>query len=123
MQSKKILVAVALLYTLLGCEAGKDARVPDDLTGIWRTSEPKYANRFFSLTTESITFGIGEGRVNAYAIRSVKKALDNQAILYTIVYVDDAGQEYKLSLLYDPAIPGVVRFKNQQQIAWKKKTR
>lgn len=123
MKSKKILLAVALLFTLLGCKAGKDAEVPDDLTGLWRTSEPKYADRFFSVTEDSIIFGIGAGRVNVYSITRVKKAPENQMILYTIVYADGQGQAYKLSLLYDPATPGAVRFKNQQQIVWRKKAR
>jgi len=52
-------------------------------------------------------------------ISNIEKIIPGKRILYTINYVDDEESEYELTFYYDPS-RGSIRFKNQQQIKWKK---
>jgi len=40
--------------------------------------------------------------------------------LYNIYYENLKSQEFKLSFYYDPSNGGVIRFKNQGKIEWRK---
>ena len=45
------------------CQCGKKTAVPDDLIGVWETTAPTYADRFFEIKTDEVIFGTGEGKL------------------------------------------------------------
>ena len=119
MKLKTFLVAFAIFATFFACHTGKNTTVPDDLVGIWRTSAPKYADRFFEITKDSIIFAIGEGNADIHPIEDIDEIREEKNILYTISYLIE-GQQNRFSFHYDPTNDGVIRFKNQIQYAWRK---
>ena len=116
-------MAVAVLAALIGCGPEKTKTVPDELIGTWKTSAAKYADTFIELTRTTITFGAGEGGTHVRSVVSVEKVREGGNTLYTVFYVDPEGQEYKLAFYYDPAADGVMRWRNQQSIAWTRQRR
>jgi hypothetical protein len=115
-----ILLVLALLATTLGCQAAKDKTVPNALVGVWQTSAQKYADRFFEITADTVIFAIGGGKTNSRPISEIETLREETRILYTITYLSAEAQKYRFSFYYDPANGGVIRFKNQQHIAWAK---
>lgn len=123
MNPTAILLAFALLATTLGCQSAKDNTVPNALVGVWKTSAQKYADRFFEITADRVIFAIGGGKTNSHPIAEIETLREETRILYTITYLSAEAKKYKFSFYYDPANGGVIRFKNQQRIAWAKEGR
>ncbi|MFQ5897231.1 MAG: hypothetical protein ACE5JN_03200 [Candidatus Methylomirabilia bacterium] len=123
MKSSRIIVAVAILTTLSGCQFGQHTTVPDDLIGVWKTSAPKYADRFFEITKDTIIFGTGNGNTTVHPIWKIETARDSYDTLYTISYVALEGEVYNFSFYHALTGGGVIRFKNQKQMTWTKARR
>ncbi len=106
------------------CQCGKKTTVPEDLIGVWETTAPTYADRPFEIKTDEVIFGTGEGKFDTYPITKIKIEKDptEQKTLYIICYKNIEGQEYKFSFYCDPANQGMIRFKNQKEMVWTKKT-
>jgi len=102
--------------------AGKNTNPPDELLGTWKTLAPKYADTAIALTRTTITFEAGQAGSHGGSIEAVEKVRQDGNILYTIFYVDPAGQEHSFVFYYDPADGGVMRWKNQRSIAWTRRT-
>lgn len=123
MRLEKVLVLlVVIMTTFFGFQCGKNKNAPDYLVGVWRTSHEKYADRFFEIERNSITFDIGEGKSATHRIINVEieKTPKEKGTLYTIYYKHEEGEKLKFSFYYDPANQGQIRFKNQDQIVWTK---
>jgi hypothetical protein len=122
MKPTPTLIAVTCLVLLMGCEP-RSPSLPDNLIGVWRTSDPKYAGRFLQLTQDRVIFGTGAGSVSIHPIRKIARAPRADGILYAIIYTNDDGQEYRLSFVHDLEHGGVIWFKNQKDILWKRANR
>ena len=120
MKSSRILIAFAIVTAFFGCQFGRNRTVPDELLGVWKTSAPKYADRFFELKKDAVIFATGEGNVSVHAIVKIEQVREDKQILYTFYYTNQAGKEYKWSFYQDSANGGAIRFKNQKQIEWTK---
>lgn len=120
MKLVRTLAALAVFTLLLACGARKFPSVPDELVGVWKTSAPQYADRFFELRKSFIVFGTGEASVSVHFIEYVEEAPAGERTLYTISYLDD-GKRYRWSFSYDPEHGKVIRLKNQTQMVWTKK--
>ena len=115
-----LVVGLALLCALLGCTPRPRQEFRPDLIGVWKTEDPKYEDRFFQLEPQTLSLGIGEGRVNTYRIQSVRWSLDPVGTLYTVSYWDYQEQMADTFAFYYNPVDGVIRLKNQRQIAWRK---
>jgi hypothetical protein len=113
------IIVFGLLLALVGCGPESSKTVPDDLMGVWKTSDPKYADTFIELTRTTIVFGFADGTADVRTVASVEKVREDGNLLYTVFYVDPEQQQYKLSFYYEAA-GGVMRWKNQRTIAWMK---
>ena len=122
MERGTILVMFLLLVSSLGCQTERNPVVPDALVGVWNTSAPRYSNRSFEITKSSAIFEHGGGFFDfaAYPITKVEKVETDARTLYVLVFMIPEGLEYEFSFYHSPANGGVIRFKNQEQIAWKK---
>ena len=110
-------ILLILLAATIWHAPGK--RLPEELLGEWRTTDPVYADRTFEMDHVCITFTIGEGTVSVGFIKDVKQIPDGNRILYTVSYiVDDVPNE--VSFFYDPNNGKNLWFKNQEKVVWKK---
>ncbi len=122
MKLKPVFLAFAILATFIGCSPEKDTTVPAGLIGFWTTAALQYEDRFLQFTKDSIIFGTGDASYNIHAITKIEKVHEATPSLYTISYMNPEGQEYRFSFYYDPAHDGVITFKNQENITWKKES-
>jgi hypothetical protein len=111
-----VIVAVAI-YMLQSKEI-KD--FPEDLIGQWTTSEPRYQDRFFEITKETLAYGLGGGKIDVYFISSMKESLEGNNILYTINYKNTDGLKFTQSFYYHPENGGSIQLKHQEHIKWTK---
>lgn len=113
------MIVFGLLLVLAGCGPESTKTVPDDLVGVWKTSAPKYADRPFQLTRDTITFWTGGGESYTRSVVRVTKVRENANVLYTVFYVDPADAarfEFRFAFYYD----GSIRWKNRRDVAWAK---
>jgi hypothetical protein len=120
MKSVRFFAVLALSTLLIACGTKKHPTLPEELVGVWKTSAPKYADRYFELQRNTIIFGTGEGTTSTHLIDSVEEARKGDQILYTISYTED-GKRYEWSFYYDPAHSKSIRLKNQAPMVWTKK--
>jgi hypothetical protein len=120
MTPRRIVAAMALLATLAACQAQKENSVPDHLLGVWSTSAPRYADRYIEIRNDMIIFGTGGDAFELHVLAELNEAREGEAILYTISHLNHFGQPYTLSFYYEPTSDGIIRFKNQREIAWTK---
>lgn len=122
MRSKIFLVTFVIILIFSACQYEQKITVPGELVGVWKTMEPKYAGSFFEVTEDKIIIGTVEGEKNSSVIKTIgRKAIGSEEIiLYTIHYGNSEEENIKLSILYNPANNGTIRFQNQDRIVWVK---
>ena len=123
MKSKGILLLFSILIALSGCKSGNDRAILNELAGVWKTTAPQYADRFWEIRGDEIIFGTGGESFTSHTVFRVREVIRDGKSLYTISYSSPAGQEYRLSLYYKSGGEAAVRFKNQQQIEWTRENR
>jgi hypothetical protein len=96
-----------------------NTRVPDELIGEWHTTDPNYADRSFEIDTVSVSFRTGGAGVTTGFIKNIRAVPAGSRTLYTITYSDDETTN-EVSFFCDTAKGIVIRFKNQENIAWTK---
>ena len=121
MQSRIVPLVFAILATFLGCQVGKNTIVPEELIGVWKTAETRYADRFFELKKNLVIFGIGGHNSTVHAVLNIEteEVHEEAKTLYIFYYLSSEGQEYQFSFYYHPA-QGVIQFRNQEQFEWTK---
>lgn len=112
------LLVFALFATTLGCHSGDGKTVPEHLLGVWKTTHPKYADRYFEIRKDVVIFGQGEGKSEFHAIASVDQSAEGKSTLYTITHVSHDGQRFTFAFYYYPDDHKALRFKNQKDIEW-----
>ncbi len=116
----RILTALVMVAGLFGCQTKKHMTVPEELVGVWKTSAPQYADRFFELREVVIVIDTGQGTISVNFVQEVAEVRAGDQILYTIYYAGQEGTKSEWSFYYDPSHGRAIRFKNQMQIAWTK---
>lgn len=112
-----------MVATILGCQSGNGKAIPDDLSGLWKTSDPNYTDRYFEIKDDVIIFGTGRETIELHALMDIDAILYGDVILYTISHLNHEGQYYTFSFFYDSADDGAIWFKNQKNILWTKERR
>ena len=127
MKLRWILIGIVILVAFFALLPSKPTPLPDELVGVWKTSNPKYADRYLGLTRATIIFGTGKGSIDVNFISNVEdvnfisnveKTLQDRAILYTVYFHRSEGEEDNVSFYYEPRNGGIIKFKNQTHIAW-----
>jgi hypothetical protein len=111
-----LIVAVAIY--VLQSKGNRD--IPTHLIGKWTTPASGYQDRFFKITRETFTYGLGGDKEDVYFISSIKESLEENNILFTISYKNTDGLEFTRSFYYHPENEGVIQFKHQEHIKWTK---
>jgi len=117
-RTKDCVIVIALCATLWGCSHRVDS-MPEDLIGVWKTADKRYADRYFELNAEQVIFSTGGWGVIAHPIDRIEEHNENGQTLYIIYYPTEEGDPSQLSFYYD-SIHSVIRFKNQAQFEWVK---
>ena len=122
MKIKTTFLALAILTSFLTCQSKENSTVPDELAGVWKTSVLKYKNCFFELNKDIIIFANGNLLENRDVnfISKIESTPKEGQILYSIYYVNLEDKKFKFSFYYDPSNGGIIRFKNQEKIEWRK---
>ena len=121
MKSARFLAVLALCTLILGCGTKPySTTLPSELVGVWKTSAPKYADRYFELRSDMIVFGTGGGTVSRHVIKRIEEAREGDQTLYTIFYTEDETK-YQWSFYYDPVHGKSIRLKPQASIVWTRK--
>jgi hypothetical protein len=120
MRLKIFLVTFVIILIFSACQFEQKITVPDELVGVWKTMEPKYTGTSFEFTEDKIIIGTVEGEKNSSVIKNIgrKDIRSEGIILYTIHYGNSEEENITLSILYDPANNGTIRFQNQDRIVW-----
>jgi hypothetical protein len=115
------MLSVMFAGYVVGCSQAPKF-IPEELSGEYRTTYPKYENEFFELSPKLITLGSGDGKPKFYEIMRVEKEIIDNRILYTILCAnEDEGEEFNFAFFTDFAGKGIIHFKNKPQVAWSKK--
>ena len=61
-----------------GGNAGERMTIPDPFVGIWKTTAPKYAGRFFQITKDIVVFSIGDGQTDMHPITNVEFVVEQR---------------------------------------------
>jgi hypothetical protein len=122
MKFKYIIVVLSTLSLLFGCQSREPTPIPDELLGVWKTYAPKYKRCFFKITKDTIIFENRDSLEgpDVNVIVKIETTKKEKQILYTIHYKKIKGGKYKFSFHYDMSEGGTIRFKNQQEIEWRK---
>jgi hypothetical protein len=115
-----MLAGIAGLVAFLVFVPAKRHYVPEELVGVWTSSDPRYADRSLELTRITVAFGTGTQTVDLYFVSDVEKTLQGNNILYTIRCHRLNGAQEQVSFYHALKNGGEIRFKNQQHIPWMK---
>ena len=110
------LLALALFYVKL-----RHVKVPDELVGTWKTTTALYADRSLDIGRVSISFVTGGGTEYTGFIDDIESSIEGGKTLYTFSYSVDKVPN-QVSFYYDSNNGGVIQFKNQQTVIWKKES-
>ena len=119
MKAASVFIALSLLTALPTCEP-KIKTVPDQLLGVWKTKDARYADRSLEFTPQSVTFSTGGSGSQTYTIDEIEKVSVKSETLYTITYMDTHLDEYRLSFFFHGTDGGMLSFKNQPELIWKR---
>ncbi len=119
---KMCLIFLIMISFSIAASCAKTSTAPEELIGIWRTADIRYKKTFFAIEKKSITFQYTNGSSSSYAIKGIeKKSLkNNDWILYTLHYLDSNLQKMEFSFYYQSYEVGMIRFKHQTSLVWKK---
>jgi hypothetical protein len=95
---KRSNIKFLILILLIGCTQA--VVVPPHLIGIWKTSSPRYEDRYLKFTENTLTYGIGNGEEVSHDIDKISVNDENDVKEYTFYYRDEEGDKCTLSLTY-----------------------
>lgn len=118
----KILILLTLISLLSGCSSQKEDNFPPELTGLWKTKEPRYDGCSFEISPTRIIFSnMHEDYSGINSIRSIEKSQEGGQTTYNIEYENREGLVYKTSLVYvKSGNTEITYFKNQKDVKWTK---
>jgi len=119
---KKSLLFVAAFLAIITIDCGILTTPSDELVGIWKASDIRYNGTYFEIGKQAITFHTKEGNIESYGIMKIEKETmpDDEWRQYTIYYRNRELQKVEFSFYFRPSHNGVIRFKNQPSLVWRK---
>ena len=122
MKAKKPVILLAVLIVFIAHSCIQKSKVPDELIGVWKTTDSEYAGTFLELTADKIIIGKKGGEVDSNAIKKIKreKVKGSEELYLVITYIDIEEKEYKFPIYFNPADSGTIRWANRPKIIWTK---
>lgn len=117
----RMIGAAVIAVVLSGC--GGATELPPELYGVWRTDEPRYADRFIELTAQQIVFGLGGQESSRHFITSVDTEATLAGARYTIEYrATEDDSISSVSLLTEHRDGLALRLHNQPSFRWRRRS-
>ena len=113
-----VLIVVAAILTMSCSKKHRD--IPENLIGKWITSAPRYEDRFIEITKETLVYGLGGDKKDVYFITNLETTPEGNKLLYTISFKNTEGVAFTRLFYYHPENGGVIQFKHQEHIEWRK---
>lgn len=95
----------------------RNGPVPGEFLGVWRTTSPRYAERGFTITSDSLLLYLGPRGLASYPITGVRTKRTADSLLYTVHYLDGTST-LELGLRMDT--DSTVRVANLPAVLWRK---
>jgi hypothetical protein len=122
-----VIAFLVILVPLLRNPPGNN-KVPEYLVGVWRTTTPKYEDRYIQFAQHNLIFGTGKFKGEAFIVADIQSTPADEGaqgdaskrMLFTIRYMRADKLTYELSFYYDPPPAEVITFKNQGKLKWRK---
>lgn len=111
-----VIVFLSILFSFVGCQ--KNITVPQHLIGVWKTSAPKYEDRYLKITEDSLIYGTGNNEEVSHTIEKIHVKQEDGETIYTFHYRDMEGEKWSLTLIYSP-VSGTIQLKNRND-TWEK---
>jgi hypothetical protein len=111
------LLAIAVLQRPLLHLLSPDVPVPEGLLGSWITDAPRYADRGFVITSDSLRLQLGPQLSATYPITRVRRAGTADSARYTISY-RQGDTEVEMGLSVDPELG--LRVANLPSVTWRR---
>jgi len=112
------LIAVNVSGSLKQPERGV---TPEEVLGTWTTTDSDYADRAFEIRRNSLVLYTGGSDHTVHLIENVEVDDLDGPILVRIHYSEEGGLNI-FSFYYDPAGGGVITFRNQRSMQWRRGT-
>lgn len=116
-----VFLALMALVFYSSAQSSKRGEIPDEIIGTWYTTASDYANRSFEIRKTSLLFYISEDEWTVNLIDRVETEDIGGGTLFTLHYTDEGGAN-EFSFYFDPKREGVIRFQNQREMEWKRRT-
>jgi len=122
MKKKTFLTAILVFALSLGYSCSRNNTISDEMVGIWKTSSFQYIDTYFELKKKWITFKTKTGDINVHPITKIKrqKIAKDEWVLYTIHYRNNEMQKVEFPFFYHTLGDGMILFKNQENVVWRK---
>lgn len=115
------ILAAVLALVAIAAAVGLRPRneiIPDELVGLWTTSQAGYTGRAFRITKESLTFYTSPRDSTFHTLTRVSSRRARMARQFDLRYRGPDGR-HELSLYYLPA-DNVIQFRDQPGMVWVK---
>jgi hypothetical protein len=96
--------------------------VPGYLVGRWISSAPGYQERYLEISDVSLIFATSPTTVSEYFITNISTTATAKETSLAIESKDAQDITYHFALTYQPVQGGLLFFKNQPHIIWKKES-
>lgn len=115
-------VGLTLLFALIIVSCGNSTSASDEIIGLWKATDLRYADTSFEIKRKTITFMTKEGDVNNFPIVKVKKEPmdDKEWAEYTIFYRNRDLRKVEFPFYFHSSGRSMIRFKNQPSLVWMK---
>lgn len=114
-------ILVVALGALLSREDTGSKTVPQKLIGTWTSTHPDYSDRYLTLTSDSITFGIGGTSTVIYSIIGVAVE-EHHDIQYFVVHFRGVnGTRFRREIVFDEGGTSL-HFRSQPGVIWTRLT-
>lgn len=114
---RRFAALIAILFSALLCQCAEKQRVLPELIGTWVSNDERYEGRYFTVYPRTIVIGLGDGQTRGYAIKKVESEIHRGRVLYTIVYMSEDWEEYRMPLYYAHKDRALIA-KNQPGLVW-----
>ena len=93
--------------------------VPESLIGEWTSDHPEYSDRYLTMRSKSITFGIGGTSFVKYTVVGIKKEQVEGVDMIILHFRDVAGTKFKRTMVIET--PGArMYFESQPAVVWQR---
>ena len=118
----RMCIVMGILISLVSCMAADElVSVPPTIRGVWTTTDSRYAGRTFEIADGRITLATSGEQKDTYPIHRLARRPSGRDFLYELTY-RNLGDNITdtLVLRYEGREGGVIRFKNQPHIEWRR---